>query len=286
VTAEIGYEWLPKAVVYALVQFAIGLAVARRLARPADGLATLALDARLSLLAVGVAAVLLLALAARVWVHTATAFGWADAWIGENLRVIALESRWGARWQVQMAAAALLAVAALATRRGPAGWAAFAVAAVAIAMSLPLLGHAGGSVWRHGVHAAHLVGSGLWLGTLGVVTTLGLSASSSGAPDAALGRLIARFSPVALSAASMVLLTGVIAAYTYVGSIAALRDSPYGRVLLVKLAVVAVIAACGWRNWQRVRRHQAPARSVMTVEWLAALAAVAVTAVLSETEHP
>lgn len=284
-TAEIGYEWLPKAVVYALVQFAIGLAVARRLAR-ADGGATLALDARLSWLAVVVALALLVALAGRAWVHTATAFGWTDAWVGENLRVIALESRWGARWQIQVAAAALLAVSALATRRGPAGWSAFGLAVFAVAASLPLLGHAGGSPWRHVVHAAHLLGSGLWLGTLGVVTTLGLSGARAGAADPALGPLIARFSPVALTAAGIVFLTGVIAAYTYVGSIAALFDSSYGRALLVKLAVVAVIAGCGWRNWQCVRRHESPARSVMTVEWLAAVAAVVVTAVLSETEHP
>jgi copper transport protein len=286
VTADIGYEWLPKAAVYALVQFAIGLVVARRLARPADGRSSAAFDARLSWATIAVAVTLLVAVAARAWVHTVTAFGWADAWVGENLRVIALESRWGARWQVQMLAAGLLTAAALTTRRGGAGWSLFATAAVALALTQPLLGHAGGSPWRHGLHAAHLIGSAVWLGTLGVVTTLVAAGSRPGGSDAALGRLIARFSPLALVAAGLVFLSGIIASYAYVGSFDALIASAYGRRLLVKLAVVAVILGCGWRNWQRVRRHQPPERSVMTVEWLAALAAVVVTAVLSETEHP
>lgn len=281
-TAEIGYEWLPKAAVYALIQFAIGLAVARRLATAPDGRLSPTLDRTFSRAAAVVAAALVVALAVRAWLHTVTAFGWADAWLGENLRVIALESRWGTRWQVQMLAGGLLLIAALATRRGRAGWWLFGVAALAAAATQPLLGHAGGSAWRHVVHAAHLIASGLWLGTLGVVTTLALG---RGGRAVEIPTLITRFSPLALGAAAVVLVSGTVVAITYVGSVAAL-SSPYGRALLVKLAVVALIGGCGWRNWQRVRRGQPPERAVMTLEWAAALAAVVVTAVLTETEHP
>jgi putative copper resistance protein D len=281
VTAEIGYEWLAKAAVYALVQFAIGLAVARRLAA-ADGGAGLAVDARLARAALVVTVALLLALAARAWLHTVSAFGWTDAWAGENLRLIALESRWGGRWQIQVGAAGLLFVTALTIRRGPIGWSLFAITALAVAATQPLLGHAAGSAWRHVVHATHLVASGVWLGTLGVITSLAIG---RGGTDAGLRMLIARFSPLALAAAAAVLVSGAVVAVAYVGSVEAL-GSPYGRVLLVKLAVVAWIAACGWLNWQQVRRGLAPRRSVMTLEWLGALAAIVVTAVLSETEHP
>jgi len=285
VTAEIGYEWLPKAAVYALAQFAIGLAVARRLARSADSAAS-SLDARLAGAAGVVAIALVSALAARAWLHTVTAFGWADALVVENLRVIALESRWGQRWQVQMAAGALLVAAALVARRGDIGWSLFALAALAVAVTQPLLGHAGGSLWRHLVHAAHLVASGLWLGTLGVVTMLVAAGGARGHADTALGPLLARFSPLALAASAVVFVTGGVAAWLYLGSLDALTTSDYGRALLTKLAVVAVIGACGWRNWQRVRRDLVPERPVMLLEWVAALAAVVVTAVLTETEHP
>jgi putative copper export protein len=286
VTGEIGYEWLPKAVVYVTAQLAVGLAVARWLARPADGAADVALDARLARAAIAVAVLALVALAARAWVHTATAFGWAEAWVGENLRVIALESRWGERWQMQAAAAGLLAVAAVATVRARAAWLVFALSALAFSAALPLLGHAAGSPWRHVVHAAHLIGSGLWLGTLGVITTLAIGRARSASPDASAGGLVARFSPLALTAAMVVFATGVVAAVLYVGALDALWTTPYGRMLLVKLALVGAIAACGWRNWQRVRHELPPERAVMTLEWACALAAVTVTAVLSETEHP
>jgi copper transport protein len=286
VTAEIGYEWLPKAAVYALCQFALGLAVARRVARPADGGVTPSLDARLARAAGVVATALFVALAVRAWLHTVAAFGWADALVVENLRVIALESRWGGRWQAQMLAAGLLVVAALATRRGAGGWSFFALAALAVAATQPLLGHAGGSAWRHVVHAAHLVASGLWLGTVGVVAALVVTSAARGRADDALGPLLTRFSPLALAAAAVVFGTGGIAVWLYLGSLDALTTSDYGRALLVKLGVVALIGVCGWRNWQRVRRGRTPERLVMTIEWAAALAAVVVTAVLTETEHP
>ncbi|MGD9904860.1 MAG: copper resistance D family protein [Vicinamibacterales bacterium] len=285
-TADIGDEWLAKAAVYALIQFAIGLAVARRLARPADGGGASALDARLARAAAVVAVALLAALVVRAWLHTVTAFGWAEAIASENLRLIALESRWGGRWQVQVAASGLLVAAAVATRRAAGAWPLFAVAALLVAATQPLLGHAGGSAWRHTVHAAHLIASGLWLGTLGVVTTLALGRGDGRDGAAAeIPALITRFSPLALASAAVVLLSGTVAAVAYLGSVAALA-SPYGRTLVIKLAVVAVIAGCGWRNWQRVRRRLAPERRVMLLEWGAAIAAVVITAVLTETEHP
>jgi putative copper export protein len=132
-----------------------------------------------------------------------------------------------------------------------------------------------------------VVASGAWLGTVGVVAALALWRSSCvTVVDETVRTVLTRFSPVALTAAATVLVSGTIAGVVYVGTIDALVTSGYGRLLVVKLGIVALIAACGWRNWQRVRRRQPPERAVVAMEWAGALAAVVLTAVLSETEHP
>ncbi|MHB1608632.1 MAG: copper resistance D family protein [Acidiferrobacter sp.] len=60
--------------------------------------------------------------------------------------------------------------------------------------------------------------------------------------------LITRLSSVATVALIGILVTGVLSAYHYVGTWTALRDSSYGHVLLVKLALVAVAVALGAAN--------------------------------------
>jgi copper transport protein len=98
--------------------------------------------------------------------------------------------------------------------------------------------------------------------------------------------LVRAFSPVALASAGTVLVSGVVAAWVYVGSWPALLTTSYGRVLTVKLIGVTVILACGWTNWRAVRGGGSARPLVMTAEWLAALAVLALTGVLTETEHP
>jgi putative copper export protein len=78
--------------------------------------------------------------------------------------------------------------------------------------------------------------------------------------------------------------TGLLLAYFYVGTPANLVGTPYGRLLLAKLALVAGIAACGFINWRRVQVAGAP--STARLELALAGLVVIVTAFLTETEHP
>lgn len=275
--------WASKAVVYALGQLAIGMALFRRLARPRDANADAWLELqRLATQARVLSFVLIAALLVRLWAQTASAFGAPDAWSFDNLRVIAFESRWGNAWQLQMLAGAVLLGAAWALRSHRAAWILFEAGALGLALAMPLLGHAAGSPGRYVIHTAHNLGAAAWLGTLGV--TVMASWRPAAVPGIALA--VGRFSPIALTSAAMLTLTGVGAAWLYVGSWQALWTSGYGRVLSAKLAVVVVVVACGWTNWRRVRRAAVPRRVLMTAEWVAALIVVALTGVLSETEHP
>jgi putative copper export protein len=97
--------------------------------------------------------------------------------------------------------------------------------------------------------------------------------------------LIRRFSPLALAAAVAVATSGVLVAWIYVGSWAAMWTTDYGRLLTMKLLGVMSIGACGWTNWREVRAGRQPRRAVMTLEWMMAVVVVGLTGALTETEH-
>ncbi|NUR33231.1 MAG: hypothetical protein HOQ30_04405, partial [Gemmatimonadaceae bacterium] len=94
------------------------------------------------------------------------------------------------------------------------------------------------------------------------------------------------FSSTALASAAVVELSGVEAAWHNVGSVSALGGSSYGRVLLIKLAVLAVAALIGLYNWRRARPalaasgDDAAIRRAMRAELTAAAVILLVTAVL------
>ena len=281
------YARVLKAVIYALGQLAIGIAVVHQLTGRDDRGETPGRGASRrwpGTLARGVAALILASLLLRLWVQTASAFGTADAWLLDNLRVIALESRWGQGWRLQMLAAVALCGAAYFSPGWRSARSAFSLSALALALSMPLLGHAAGSSWRYGVHAVHNLGAAMWLGTLGVVTMAAWrDREPSGGSTAALVR---RFSPLALAAAAAVAASGAVAAWAYVGSWAAMWTTDYGRLLTMKLLGVMTIGACGWTNWREVRAGRQPVRAVMTFEWMMALVVLTLTGALTETEHP
>jgi len=53
--------------------------------------------------------------------------------------------------------------------------------------------------------------------------------------------------------AGLAALTGVFAAWLHLGFSPALWTSDYGRLLLIKLAILAAVAAIGAYNWRRVK---------------------------------
>ena len=294
-------EAIPKALVYAAVILALGTAAARQVfvRRVAPGLPAVSSDpgdpgtppadafqqslARVASLA---AACLLAALCLRAWGHTAVSFGFADSFSLENLTTVAWDSQWAEGWKLQMAGAAALLICTWAT--GPAagaGWMLTAMAATTMCGLLTLTGHASGEPPKMLMHASHIFGAGLWLGTL-----MAMAVAARGAVRDALLRA---FAPYAFAGSVVLVVTGGLASLTYIGTLTNLVSTPYGWALLLKLVFVADVATFGFLNWRRFHSTAAASqrrpgnRDIFVVlEVVMACMVILITAVLTELEHP
>jgi putative copper export protein len=108
------------------------------------------------------------------------------------------------------------------------------------------------------VNAVHILAASTWLGTLLVLTLVGIRglirSSSSGAQRAELvADLVNSFSPLALTASAIVAITGATTAWLHLKRISALWTTSYGIALLVKLVFVLIVVVLGGWNWKRVR---------------------------------
>jgi putative copper export protein len=137
--------------------------------------------------------------------------------------------------------------------------------------------------------AIHVLAAGGWLGTLLLVAGVGIHAALR-APAGERGRvaadLVNAFSPFALACATVIALTGIIAAWTHLSGLRSLWESGYGQVLLIKLGVLAVLAALGAYNWRVQRPRLAGDASALglrrtaSAELVVGALVLAVTAVL------
>jgi putative copper export protein len=288
-----------KALLYASLLVVIGASATRWLLLP-RAVAELSVDrvvaieqsvARLALLA---AIAALAATGLRVWTHTVAAFGFDGARSWDTLELIAVRSRWGHGWNLEAVAAFLLVLASSATARTRAAWPLATLAAIAFTATIPLLGHASGDGIRVALHTGHILAGGVWLGTLAVVLLVRLPQSRSVSMEPSLTRrrirllILSRFSAIALSGSTSAVVAGSLATWVYVGTLANLWTTTYGRMLVLKVVLVGMVSMCGYVNWRRLRRRPADDSSVlvMVIETLLAAAVVIVTAYLTEIDHP
>ena len=240
-------------------------------------------------IAAGSAGVMLLGAAARLHAQTWSVFGLDEEVTLEAVRTIAVESRWGGRWQPQ-AGLALAAAAGVAwwARQPRAGWWAAGAAAVGAWAALPLTGHAMSAAsslpWI--AQVAHGLGAGLWIGTLAAVVAVALDLARGPAADPRIGVLVRRFSRLAIAAVVTVALSGVVTAVFYFDAVGELRSTAYGRTLLLKVGLFAAVGAVGAYNWRRLTPRLGDARGTPVllvsarVELALAIVLLAVTAVL------
>ena len=244
------------------------------------------------------APLLLLALLARLGMQTWLAFG-GDRPMSLDLAVIILRDTywgWGWTWQLLAGLACWVALAPSVTR-GRRGWIVPLVAASGVGASVALTGHAAGvesglaSVTT--AHAVHVIAAGLWLGTLAVVlrVTRQTNLTSAGA-RAAFAQAIAHFSPQALVAVITLAASGLVSAWEYVDSVAALL-SPYGFVLIAKIIAFGSAGLCGVYNWRVVRPVLAAdpngpdqLRSMAGLELAFGVAALILTSILTSMDAP
>ncbi|MFJ1809104.1 MULTISPECIES: copper resistance CopC/CopD family protein [unclassified Streptomyces] len=103
----------------------------------------------------------------------------------------------------------------------------------------------------------HLLAMSVWLGGLTALLTLFYRASVP-------SRVVDRFSQVAGLSVTVLVVTGLYQSWRGLGSVSALTDTTYGRVLLAKLAAVTLLLVAAARSRRTVTRERT-ARNV-TVE--------------------
>lgn len=108
------------------------------------------------------------------------------------------------------------------------------------------------------VNAVHILAASTWLGTLTVMLLAGIRALTR-APAGGTSRakaaanIVNAFTPVALTAVTLVALTGLTTAWLHLKRLPNLWETNYGRALIVKLALVLGVVALGWWNWKKVK---------------------------------
>ncbi|HEX6926616.1 MAG TPA: CopD family protein [Longimicrobiaceae bacterium] len=239
---------------------------------------------------------LLIALPLRLFAQLATLEGAGGGSRGEVVASILSRSTWGRGWWLQAVAVALALVGFSLARRGrSSGWGIAALAAVALAVTPALSGHAvAASPLAVVSDTVHVLSAGGWVGTVFVMTVAALPPllGSATTRRAAAGGLLAAFSPVALSFAAALALTGVYAAVLHLPDPSSLWASSYGRTLLIKLVALAFVFAAGFYNWRRARPvleqrgDSRPLRRSAAIELTFGALVLAITAALVATPPP
>jgi copper transport protein len=136
-----------------------------------------------------------------------------------------------------------------------------AILGLAVLVTVSYAGHASSGRWVPLAMVAdvvHLASVSAWLGGL---TLLGLCVLrpvvTDGGPQsiAAIDRVVGRFSTVAFVSVVAIVASGVVQGWRQLGSVSALWDTTYGRLLVVKVVLVGLmlVAAALSRAW--VRSH-------------------------------
>jgi putative copper export protein len=213
-------------------------------------------------LAAGAAALSALTLALRLWIQSAQLNGAAGAFESANLATLLTGTTWGGAWILQAIATVAFFVG-LMVARAPhgrsVGWLGAAAAAVLVSAVPALSGHAASEERLTALAIAsdtlHVLGAGVWMGTLAAVLAAGLPAAASAPGDdgvPAFAAMVRAFSPVALVGAGAAAATGIVNSLFHVNAPGELFGTSYGLVLLLKLALLGVVAALGFYNWRRV----------------------------------
>lgn len=195
----------------------------------------------------------------RLFAQTYSIFGIDEPLSVDSFGIVLLETSWGNSWIVQMVCGLALAESFVWARHQPRfGWVFCLIAAGALGVSIPLTGHAmsEGIRWLSiAVQSVHILAVSVWLGTLFVMLRMGFGAAPSERRDSVARDMVERFSPLALTAVSMLVVSGSVTAVTYLDSWAQLWNTGYGKALLLKVAFFLMAAGYGAYNWRRLRLH-------------------------------
>ena len=170
-------------------------------------------------------------------------------------RAVLFETQFGRVWQLRLgliAAAFVLVASALAQVKARRAlvvvlWLVSGV----LLISLAWISHAAAAtVHLFGVSGdmLHLCAAGFWIGGLVPLAIFLACVRASFSLGETVVRVVRRFSTLSLCCVSVLVASGISNSWLLVGSIHALFTTPYGRLLLVKLALFAILIGFGARN--------------------------------------
>ena len=237
---------------------------------PAEGRSAVeGLTGRVEWIGLGAAFLLLLAWALALAVQVA-AFRDPFVPLEDDVEFLLRRTSWGRVWLAQgsVAVVLLLSFIRLIRRRIPGtrggevaegmstGWRFTAGFILILPLTQAMLSHAMAETGFSrglavGADALHGVAAGAWIGSLAVIL---LAAGLLPRSRPLLAAQLRAFSPLALLAASFLVVAGVVLSAFHLPAIRDLWEAAYGRTLLAKVLVAGVIFALGYRNW----RHGLP----------------------------
>jgi putative copper export protein len=170
----------------------------------------------------------------------------------DHLPFLEALQRGGGRLWTPLACLVLLALA-FACWRWPGAWVVAGLAGLAFALRNLASGR-----WTAMVNPFHELAASLWIGSLFVLVAAGLPAVLRNVQPAErraplVAELVARFSNLALAAAALLGVTGVVTAWRHLKFVAALWTTSYGYAFDAKMVVVFLVVALGAWNWRRMR---------------------------------
>lgn len=224
-------------------------------------------ERRLRFLAVAGARALLVLAVVRLTSHGVVLAGSLQALRVGDLVDLVTGSTFGRGWLLQVAATIALLFGLRAA--GPVRWSTLAYVAGALAISASFLGHPAAVPDARGLamslDAIHVLAAGGWTGAIIMLAVAGLPAvlalPASSRVETARG-LLRAFSPLALSCAAILAVTGLVGAWLQLRDPGLIFGSEYGLTLFRKVVVVLIVAALGAYHWRVVQPSVGSDRSL------------------------
>ena len=212
----------------------------------------------------------------------------------EEAHLLLTGTAWGTTWLWGAAASVSAVVVFSLVRAGvaTAWWSATAL--VLFLGAFPgLTGHAASTEELRALtlsaDALHVYAAGSWVGGLAFVLHAERAWRVQGRAGSLLPMLVPVFSPVAIACVAVLASTGGLAAWVQLDGIGDLFSTTYGRLLTLKLAIVAGVLGLGWVSWKRLTPRLGEASGAHALrrnamfELLTAGAVLLVTAILVHT---
>lgn len=175
----------------------------------------------------------------------------------ELMRVVLTTGSWGKGWMVEAAAAfATLALMWLLAGK-PAQRTALIITTSLLVLAEAGIGHGADAVFNpivlgRVIHATHLLGAGLWFGTLAVMALTVLPNLQGDEATPLLTDLLHRFSRFARLGVVLLVGSGLLMVWNYTARLIDIPASAWGVLLLIKLGLIAMMLALGGYNWRVV----------------------------------